>query len=743
MVDIRSLLSCSPSEGEALFTAADIRWVESVLGLKDGFDQHQLKVLQNIDTIDVEACPGSGKTTVLVARLALLSRYWNSASQGICVLSMTNAARDEIQEKLGNTPEGLKLLRPPHFIGTIHGFFSEFLAKPYMNSKNMPLFSIDDDFCRSQRRKTLQKDAFLPLTDYLVDQQVNKRQEDKQKNRVGTKAYAKADDWLIEHERMSLEERRKKIPVHWQMQDIEFNVVTDQGKGLDLPEELLILQRDAVREVVDKGIFSFSDIFLYARELMKSVPDIYNIIRHRFPLLLIDEAQDTSHTQAEILFDLFISERGTGGRSVTRQRFGDANQTIYSFDGSPPEVQVDPYPSATIPRLTIPVSHRFDQSIANLAACFETEPLAIKMTGMRPHPGLATNHCIIIFDDASRSQVIPAFAELAKKELDAHTWASAKIRVCAQIQKDKESTATGEEYARTISDYYSSYISDKLTRDYQQHKSLTGYIRHGRFLVKGSRNIGQGLEKIAEGIFKSDILLSEKYPGNLSGTRFYKIKTNLHKHRALLKSLTKNTAIAYTQCVINLLTLPDELTEARWDEFVAVLNRVLCELLSPLTPEIDGEYFFRWHDDEDTKDSALAEHQHYQEKGNIYRHAFSNSEEFIDIKLGTIHSVKGQTHTATLLLESCYKGPIFGQLKAYLIGDSRSQEATGKKREWLNALYVGLTRPTHLVCLAIPTSHKNNTSKQPMNWTVEDLAKLKARGWKIRQLTVLGQLDEI
>lgn len=743
MVDIRSLLSCSPSEGEELFTAADIRWVESVLGLKNGFDQHQLKVLQNIDTIDVEACPGSGKTTVLVARLALLSRYWNSASQGICVLSMTNAARDEIQEKLGNTPEGLKLLRPPHFIGTIHGFFSEFLAKPYINSKNMPLFSIDDDFCRSQRRKTLQKDVFLSLTDYLVEQQKKKRQKDMQQNKVSTKAYAKADNWLIDHKQMSLEERRKKIPVHWQMQDIEFNVKMDNGKALELPDELLPLQRDAVRKVVEKGIFSFSDIFLYARELMKSVPDIYNIIRHRFPLLLIDEAQDTSHTQAEILFDLFISERGAGSRSVTRQRFGDANQTIYSFDGSPPEVQVDPYPSATIPRLTIPVSHRFDQSIADLAACFETKPLAIKMTGMRPHPELATNHCIIIFDDACRSQVIPAFAELAKKELDAHTWASAKIRVCAHIQKDKESTASGEEYARTISDYYSSYISEKLTRDYQHHKYLVDSMRHGRLLVKDTHSIGHGLEKIAEGIFKSDIPLGEKHPDNLSNTRFYKIKNNRHKHRAILKSLTKNTAIAYTQCAINLLTLPDELTKARWNEFITVLDRVLCELLSPLTPEIDGESVFSWRDDKDTKDSAPTEHQHYQEKGNIYRHAFSDSDEFIDIKLGTIHSVKGQTHTATLLLESCYKGPIFGQLKAYLTGDSRSQDATGQKREWLNALYVGLTRPTHLVCLAIPISHKNNTSKQPMNWTVEDLAKLKARGWKIRRLTVLGQLDEI
>ena len=201
MSSIDSLLSCEFIQGEDPFSAEDIKWVESIFGLKSGFDEHQLKVLQNINNLDVEACPGSGKTTVLVAKLALLARYWTPKNQGICVLSMTNAAREEIQERLGNTIEGQKLLHPPHFIGTIHSFFSEFLAKPHLNSNNMSIVSIDDDFCRSQRRKTLQKEAYLELTDYLVSEQVKKRAGTLEKSKSATKKYADALAWLDEHKK--------------------------------------------------------------------------------------------------------------------------------------------------------------------------------------------------------------------------------------------------------------------------------------------------------------------------------------------------------------------------------------------------------------------------------------------------------------------------------------------------------------------------------------------------------------
>lgn len=75
-----------------------------------------------MDSVDIQAFPGSGKTTILVAKLAILAKKWTYSNVGICVLSHTNVAREEIEERLGNTEIGRKLLSYPHFIGTEHSF---------------------------------------------------------------------------------------------------------------------------------------------------------------------------------------------------------------------------------------------------------------------------------------------------------------------------------------------------------------------------------------------------------------------------------------------------------------------------------------------------------------------------------------------------------------------------------------------------------------------------------------------
>lgn len=92
----------------------DIKWVCGVMGLPtnafagpDGKDP-RTDVLKRMDTIDVEACPGSGKTTLL--ELAILARHWPTMRSGLCVLSHTNAARDEIAGRLSSCPEGAMLM---------------------------------------------------------------------------------------------------------------------------------------------------------------------------------------------------------------------------------------------------------------------------------------------------------------------------------------------------------------------------------------------------------------------------------------------------------------------------------------------------------------------------------------------------------------------------------------------------------------------------------------------------------
>ena len=81
-------------------TDDDIAWVESIMGHGIQFDEPRRNVIKNLESVDVQAFPGSGKTTTLVAKLAILAKKWPYSNAGICVLSHTNVAREENREKV-------------------------------------------------------------------------------------------------------------------------------------------------------------------------------------------------------------------------------------------------------------------------------------------------------------------------------------------------------------------------------------------------------------------------------------------------------------------------------------------------------------------------------------------------------------------------------------------------------------------------------------------------------------------
>lgn len=123
-------------------TDDDIAFAEQLTGKH--FDNERRIVLKCMDRRDIQACPGSGKTTTLTAKLAILLRKLPNDEDGICVLSHTNVAREEIERALGKYTH--RLLRHPHFVGTIQSFVDRFLAGPAMLVKyGIRPTKIDDD----------------------------------------------------------------------------------------------------------------------------------------------------------------------------------------------------------------------------------------------------------------------------------------------------------------------------------------------------------------------------------------------------------------------------------------------------------------------------------------------------------------------------------------------------------------------------------------------------------------------
>jgi hypothetical protein len=97
----------------------------------------------------------------------------------------------------------------------------------------------------------------------------------------------------------------------------------------------------------------------------------------------------------------------------------------------------------------------------------------------------------------------------------------------------------------------------------------------------------------------------------------------------------------------------------------------------------------------------------------------------VEIRVGSIHSVKGETHTATLILDTYYRKHHLETLKPWLLGKKSgggSENNTLLSR--LRQHYVAMTRPSHLVCLAMRESCLPNA----------DVAALKNRGWNVARV---------
>ncbi|WP_314612837.1 AAA family ATPase [Streptomyces stackebrandtii] len=128
-------------------------------------------------------------------------------------------------------------------------------------------------------------------------------------------------------------------------------------------------------------------------------PHLARAISSRFPFVLLDEMQDTDTLQQRLLDKVF----GSGGTVV--QRVGDVNQRIFS--GRPKDdigAAAFPSPMAT----ELPVSRRFGGRIAELAS-----ELTIHRRQKIIGAGLDGTVALLLFDEQSVPEVVPAFERLA------------------------------------------------------------------------------------------------------------------------------------------------------------------------------------------------------------------------------------------------------------------------------------------------------------------------------------------
>ncbi|MEQ8272374.1 MAG: ATP-dependent helicase [Deltaproteobacteria bacterium] len=234
--------------------------------------------------VAVDACPGSGKTRAVVARIIHAVEGLGRGPRRVGCITYTNAAVWEIQRRLRDFGLGDAIERCD--IATIHAFgmqqilrYYHALVKPY--AAGFSVVTLDDE-------------AFIE----------------------------------------SANEACRRHRIRPNARSIANALRASDGSPL-LPQKMLWL-RDAVAEfwrlLEAQGLIDFPSVVYRTYQILRDYPEIARAVACRYESIIVDEFQDTSRLQVEIL--RLIAQHG-GTRFLL---VGDPNQSIYGFAGARPEL---------------------------------------------------------------------------------------------------------------------------------------------------------------------------------------------------------------------------------------------------------------------------------------------------------------------------------------------------------------------------------------------------------------------
>lgn len=223
----------------------------------------------------VSACPGSGKTRALTARIEKGILELSSRTQKVLAVTFTNRAAEELRSRIesNHTYDHKKL-----WAGTIHSFALDWIIRPYAAYLDVTRngYSIIDEYESKRILAKLKNDCGLGVYD-----DVNKRLD-----RYGeTHNQSQLAISVLENYHQILKEQKK---------------------------------------------IDFDQVLYFAFQIISTREEIAQLLGSLFSLICIDEAQDVSDLQYAILSAIYR------GGQVKPKLFivGDANQAIYTSIGA-------------------------------------------------------------------------------------------------------------------------------------------------------------------------------------------------------------------------------------------------------------------------------------------------------------------------------------------------------------------------------------------------------------------------
>lgn len=630
------------------------------------FDDERRNYIKNFTSCDLLAVPGSGKTTALIAKLCCMANNIESGDT-ILVLSHTNTAVDEIKKNL--VGKGAKLLDYPHCVSTIQEFVDKFLAIPYYENKFKNRIDVIDKGSydvEMQRRLARCHDSRVLYCSHQFDFNSVRFSYDQHNTSIVLGIEGHKISYRIPCTWRGHEYRDKQFVQNWL-----FNTKMD---------------------ILQSGILHYDDCYYLAEEYLQKHPEIIKVLQNRFKYILIDETQDLQQHQLRLIDKLFY------GSNCILQRIGDPNQSIYNTVTDT---------CAWEPRNPVYINNslRLTKEVADVVNPFTLEKgddgygnarFVVNGTNTLDQPIAPV---LLLFNEATIPLLKDKFRELIKKN-------------------NLPDTINGKKYGFHIIGW------------------------NARALDSGFKIEKLRLDNIFPNTAKRGVSVTKTYTSISEYLQFCSNKTIGACYMTVLRILCR--ILRFSPIVdsngrnFTTKTLPKQYHNNDLEDFNRVMLKVSLCIYSKdfinayrLLYEFINTNLF-------PKFGVVTNESIRNFIGDTYVEYDIDTDDEIEefpIQIGTVHSVKGMTHCATMYIETFYHEYECNHLiKRKRNGDFESTPffkeniivKTSRGKQAMKMLYVGMSRPTDLLCYA--------TLKQ--NWTIEALDKMKACGWDIFDITI-------
>ncbi|EFK35740.1 MULTISPECIES: UvrD-helicase domain-containing protein [Chryseobacterium] len=320
-------------------------------------DEQRVAVTQSGNVL-LTACPGSGKTRVIIHKLAYeLDQLANTSKKKIAAVTFTVRASEEIFKRLN----AMGINSDKIWSGTLHSFCLEWILRPYS--------------C------------------YLPELQ---------------NGFSMADESYCDELISSLKVKYKLKPID------PVNMRFDRNGNF---LETKIIQKRLLEDyhsiLKRKKLIDFELILFYSYKILQDLPRIPQILSKLFKIICIDEYQDTQ----DLLYAIISTIVRAGNGETSAFFVGDTDQAIYSSLGGVAkniEQIKEELNDLPIEPLTLKGNYRSSQRIIDFYRQFQTQSIDIKAVGINAK----TKGLITLNNTIDKAGIVEEISKLILLSLD-------------------------------------------------------------------------------------------------------------------------------------------------------------------------------------------------------------------------------------------------------------------------------------------------------------------------------------